>query len=76
MRDPVTPGGFNASMAWRPASSSATADDMVDEEDEEVEEVRSSSKVEVRESRMWPGRVQIGSVSLRQSEYVVRRITV
>jgi len=29
IRDPDTPGGFNASMAWRPASSSATAEDMM-----------------------------------------------
>jgi hypothetical protein len=29
MRDPDTPGGFNDSMACRPASSSATAEDMM-----------------------------------------------
>lgn len=28
MREPDTPGGFNDSMAWRPASSSATGEDM------------------------------------------------
>lgn len=39
MRDPDTPGGFNASMAWRPVSSSATADDMLDE-DADVDESR------------------------------------
>lgn len=29
IRDPDTPGGFKLSMAWRPASKSATADAMV-----------------------------------------------
>ena len=29
IRDPDTPGGFNDSMAWRPASSSATAEDIM-----------------------------------------------
>lgn len=28
MRDPETPGGFKFSMAWRPASRSATAEAM------------------------------------------------
>lgn len=28
MRDPVTPGGFNGSMACKPASNSATGEDM------------------------------------------------
>jgi hypothetical protein len=27
--EPETPGGFRPSMAWRPVSRSATADDMV-----------------------------------------------
>jgi hypothetical protein len=40
MRDPVTPGGLKVSIAWRPASSSATADDMADEEVDDEEEVR------------------------------------
>jgi hypothetical protein len=29
MREPDTPGGFNDSMACKPASSSATAEDMM-----------------------------------------------
>lgn len=29
MREPDTPGGFKLSMAWRPASRSATGDAMV-----------------------------------------------
>ena len=30
MRDPDTPGGFNDSIACKPASNSATAEDMVE----------------------------------------------
>lgn len=29
MRDPDTPGGFRLSIAWRPASKSATAEAMM-----------------------------------------------
>jgi len=31
IRDPDTPGGFNDSMACKPASNSATAEDMANE---------------------------------------------
>jgi len=32
IREPDTPGGFNCSIAWRPASRSATAEDMMQKE--------------------------------------------
>ena len=30
MREPDTPGGFKDSIAWRPASKSATAEDIIE----------------------------------------------
>lgn len=36
IREPDTPGGFNDSIACKPASSSATADDMMANTDEKT----------------------------------------
>jgi hypothetical protein len=53
MREPDTPGGFNASMACKPASSSATAEDMIDDEETRPQktqfiQIRSASEHEGR----------------------------
>jgi hypothetical protein len=49
MREPDTPGGFNNSMACKPASKSATAEDMTEMTTRECDQKLGSSIRRVRE---------------------------